>query len=38
MDPYSSDGHDGLVIDGNIDNNQSLEILCKWLLLRQSWN
>jgi porphobilinogen synthase len=32
MDPYSSDGHDGLVIDGNIDNDQSLEILCKMAL------
>jgi porphobilinogen synthase len=27
MDPYSSDGHDGLVIEGNIDNDKSLEIL-----------
>ena len=27
MDPYSSDGHDGLVIDGSIDNDQSLPIL-----------
>ena len=32
MDPYSSDGHDGLVINGNIDNDQSLEILCKMAL------
>jgi porphobilinogen synthase len=32
MDPYSTDGHDGLVIDGNIDNDQSLEILCKMSL------
>lgn len=32
MDPYSTDGHDGLVIDGNIDNDQSLEILCKMAL------
>ncbi len=27
MDPYSSDGHDGLVIDGRIDNDQTLPIL-----------
>ena len=29
MDPYSSDGHDGLVIDGRIDNDQTLPILAK---------
>lgn len=27
MDPYSSDGHDGLVIGSQIDNDQTLEIL-----------
>jgi porphobilinogen synthase len=27
MDPYSSDGHDGIVEDGKILNDQSLEIL-----------
>jgi porphobilinogen synthase len=29
MDPYSSDGHDGLVIDGKIDNDLTIPILCK---------
>ncbi len=29
MDPYSSDGHDGLVLNGEIDNDLSLEILGK---------
>ncbi|MCB0687705.1 MAG: porphobilinogen synthase [Saprospiraceae bacterium] len=29
MDPYSSDGHDGFVIDGKIDNDKSLPILAK---------
>ncbi len=29
MDPYSSDGHDGLVIEGKIVNDASLEILAK---------
>ncbi|NND32771.1 MAG: porphobilinogen synthase [Saprospiraceae bacterium] len=29
MDPYSSDGHDGLVIDGKIDNDKTLPILGK---------
>ena len=32
MDPYSIDGHDGLVINGEIDNDQSLPILCKMAL------
>jgi porphobilinogen synthase len=29
MDPYSSDGHDGLVIDGEIVNDETLPILAK---------
>lgn len=29
MDPYSSDGHDGLVVDGEIVNDETLEILGK---------
>jgi porphobilinogen synthase len=29
MDPYSSDGHDGLVIDGKIVNDETLDILAK---------
>jgi porphobilinogen synthase len=29
MDPYSSDGHDGLVDDGKILNDETLEILAK---------
>ena len=29
MDPYSSDGHDGLVINGQIVNDETLEILAK---------
>ena len=32
MDPYSSDGHDGLVRDGSILNDESLEILGKMAL------
>ena len=32
MDPYSSDGHDGLVKDGKIDNDLTLEILGKMAL------
>jgi len=27
LDPYSSDGHDGVVIDGRIDNDQTLPLL-----------
>ncbi len=32
MDPYSSDGHDGLVVDGKILNDETLEILGKMAL------
>lgn len=32
MDPYSSDGHDGLVINGEIRNDETLEILAKMSL------
>lgn len=32
MDPYSSDGHDGLVMDGKILNDETLEILGKMTL------
>lgn len=32
MDPYSSDGHDGLVIAGRIDNDQTLPILADMAL------
>src|SRR5690606_1677141 len=32
MDPYSSDGHDGLVKDGKIMNDETLEILAKMSL------
>jgi len=27
LDPYSSDGHDGLVVDGRVDNDQTLPLL-----------
>ena len=29
LDPYNSDGHDGLVADGRILNDESLEVLCR---------
>ncbi|WP_299984293.1 porphobilinogen synthase [uncultured Pontibacter sp.] len=32
MDPYSSDGHDGIVIDGEIVNDETLEVLGKMAL------
>ncbi len=32
MDPYSSDGHDGLVVDGAIVNDETLDILGKMAL------
>jgi porphobilinogen synthase len=29
LDPYSSDGHDGIVRDGKILNDETVEVLCK---------
>ncbi len=29
LDPYSSDGHDGIVVDGKIVNDETVEVLCK---------
>lgn len=34
MDPYSSDGHDGLVKDGEILNDETLEILAEMALVQ----
>lgn len=29
LDPFNSDGHDGIVVDGYVDNDRSLAILCR---------
>jgi len=34
LDPYNSDGHDGLVRDGIILNDETLEVLCKQSLVQ----
>jgi len=34
LDPYNSDGHDGLVSDGRILNDETIEILCKQSLVQ----
>jgi porphobilinogen synthase len=34
LDPYSSDGHDGLVIDGRIDNDKTLPLLASMALVQ----
>ena len=34
MDPYSSDGHDGLVVDGEILNDETVDILAKMALVQ----
>ena len=36
MDPYSSDGHDGIVVDGKILNDETLEVLGKMALTQAS--
>ena len=32
LDPYTNHGHDGLVIDGYVTNDESVEVLCKMAL------
>ena len=32
LDPYTEHGHDGLVIDGEVVNDESVEVLCKMAL------
>ena len=34
LDPYNSDGHDGWVIDGEVDNDQTLPLLGKMAILQ----
>ncbi len=34
LDPYSSDGHDGLVRDGRIDNDETLPLLARMAVLQ----
>jgi porphobilinogen synthase len=29
LDPFNSDGHDGLVIDGYVDNDRTVHVLCR---------
>jgi len=32
LDPYSTHGHDGLVIDGDVANDETVDVLCKMAL------
>lgn len=34
LDPYTSHGHDGVIIDGKVDNDKTVEILCQQALLQ----
>ena len=34
LDPYNSDGHDGLVQDGQILNDESVEVLCRQAVIQ----
>jgi len=34
LDPFNSDGHDGLVIDGYVTNDASVEVLCRQALVQ----
>lgn len=34
LDPFNSDGHDGIVRDGHVDNDETLEALCRQALVQ----
>ncbi len=34
LDPYSQHGHDGLVIDGDVANDETIEVLCRQSLVQ----
>ena len=34
LDPYNSDGHDGIVVDGEVANDPTLEALCRQALVQ----
>ena len=34
LDPYTSHGHDGIVINNEVDNNETVKILIKQALLQ----
>jgi len=34
LDPFNSDGHDGLLIDGYVDNDRTVEVLCRQALVQ----
>ena len=36
LDPYTSHGHDGIIINNKIDNDKTIEILQKWAIF--SWD
>ncbi len=36
LDPFNSDGHDGIVVDGYVDNDSSLEVLCRQAVVQAS--
>ncbi len=36
LDPYTDHGHDGILIDGEVDNDETIDILCKQALNQAS--
>ena len=38
LDPYTSHGHDGIIINGKIDNDKTIKILTKQALLNAKWD
>ena len=38
LDPYTSHGHDGIIVNNKVDNDQTVKILVKQALLQQKWD
>ena len=38
LDPYTSHGHDGVIVKGKIDNDKTIKILVKQSLLQAVWD
>ena len=38
LDPYTSHGHDGIIVKNKIDNDETVKILIKQALFKQKWD
>ena len=38
LDPYTSHGHDGVIVKNKIDNDETIKVLIKQSLLQAKWD